>query len=127
MGKRKVTVDALGGAIMDILKEYENDVEEALDPVLKKTTQTARAELKATSPKDRGKYAKGWQYKTKKTPKTTSYTIYNGSEPTLTHLLEKGHALRQGGRVPAHPHIQKVEDQVKEKLPEEVKRAIAKC
>lgn len=120
--KRKVTIEGLGAAINEILQEYGNDIDEALDPVLKKATQTARSELRATSPKRSGEYKKGWQYK--KDRESLEYTIYNGVKPGLTHLLENGHAKRNGGRVPAYPHIKEVEDKMADALPDEVKDAI---
>lgn len=126
MGKRRVTIDGLADAINGILEEYENDVEAAMEPVLKKTAQTARAEVRANSPKNTGDYAKGWQYKREKTRHGTRYTIYNGTKPGLTYLLENGHALRNGGRAPAHPHIAKVEEQIKEKLPGKILEALEK-
>jgi len=127
MGKRRVTIDGLADAINGILEEYENDVEAAMEPVLKKTAQTARAELRANSPKNTGEYAKGWQYEQEKTRHGTRYTIYNGTKPGLTHLLENGHAVRNGtSRAPAHPHIKPVEEKIVKELPGKVLEALNK-
>ena len=123
MGK-KVSIDGLEDAINDILKDYENDVKKAAAPVIKKAAETAKAELRATSPEDTGEYKKGWRYK--KSSDGMSYTIYNDAKPGLTHLLENGHASRNGGRVAAKPHIKPVEEKVKEALPDELKNAIEK-
>lgn len=60
--KQRVTIDNLADAIQGILQDYANDVEDAMEPVLKKSTQTARAELRRKSPKNTGSYSKGWQY-----------------------------------------------------------------
>lgn len=72
------------------------------------------AELKATSPKSKnkrrsGQYAKSW---TKK--KRGKMIIIHNKEYQLTHLLEKGHAKRGGGRVEAKVHILPVELNLKE-------------
>lgn len=120
MAKRKVTVEGLASAIEGIIKDYDNNVDNALEDVLKKTTQTARAELKAKSPKRTGEYKKGWQY----SQKGMNFVIYNGTRPSLTHLLENGHALRNGGRAQAFPHIAPVEEQIVEQLPEDVVDAL---
>lgn len=120
MGRRRVTVDQLAGAIEDILKQYEDNIEEGLEPVLRKTAQTARAEVKANSPKRTGDYKKGWQY----SQDGLHFSVYNGTKPQLTHLLENGHAKRDGGRVEGHPHIAPVEEKIQEQLPEEVIEAI---
>ena len=61
-------------------------------------------QLKATSPKRTGKYAKSW---TKK--KRGRKIIVHNKEYQLTQLLEKGHAKRGGGRVAARVHIAPVE------------------
>lgn len=127
MGRRRVTVDGLADAVQGILEQYSNDVDEAMAPVLKKTAQTARAELRATSPKKTGDYAKGWQYS--KSKDGLHYTIYNGTEYRLTHLLENGHVIRNGtgreyGFVPAREHIAPVEEKVIEQLPDAIISAL---
>ena len=43
-------------------------------------------------------------------PANLAAVLYNKTDGALTHLLEHGHALRQGGRSPAIVHIQPVED-----------------
>lgn len=49
-------------------------------------------------------YAKGWTHKI--TDSGRSVTVYNnGKNKSLTHLLEKGHLSKNGGWVPAQPHI----------------------
>lgn len=42
----------------------------------------------------------------------------------LSHLLEKGHALKNGGRVRAYPHIDKNEEIAKKAFEERVKEVI---
>ncbi|MOA51074.1 hypothetical protein D3C78_1741730 [compost metagenome] len=76
--------------------------------------------LKDNSPKDHGDYASSW--KRKKTKE--GYTIHNEEHYRLTHLLEKGHAKRNGGRVPAQVHIKPVEDQLVEEFEKRVEKAI---
>lgn len=107
----------LAGEVEKILNEYGDEVSERMAEVVEKVAKKGVKQLKATSPVDigapkSGSYAKGWAVETsgkKHKQLTCSATIYN-RQPGLPHLLEHGHALRQGGRSPAKPHIKPVED-----------------
>ncbi|MFM9785961.1 hypothetical protein, partial [Streptomyces scabiei] len=35
----------------------------------------------------------------------TGYIVHNSTDFQLTHILEKGHAKKSGGRTQAQPHI----------------------
>ena len=106
----------LGKAIRKELQKYAKVEKKVLNEAVKQATKEAVKELKTTSPKKTGDYAGSWRSKTEK--KTTIYA--GNGEYRLTHLLEKGHAKRGGGRVSAIPHIKKVEQKAVKKLEEEV-------
>lgn len=53
-----------------------------------------------------------------------SKAAYNKKYYRLTHLLEFGHATRNGGRTKAIPHIRPTEDKYREKFVEELERKI---
>lgn len=56
---------------------------------------------------------------------TKNITWYaSGKEYRLTHLLEKGHATRNGGRTRAFPHIKYGDEYAKSELPKRIKEAI---
>ena len=91
----------LDGAIrahMAVAKEAtEEDIQATADSVVK--------DLRDTSPKQTGKYAKGWTSDMHHAADGSPYvSVHNTKKPGLTHLLEHGH----GGPHPAkaHPHIE---------------------
>ena len=116
----RIRLDHLDNEIARILTQYTDTVEKGLEKAQKKTTSAAVKELKATSPKRTPKYALGWR--SKQTP--NGRVVYNATSGQLTHLLEKGHALRQGGRTRPIIHIQPVEQSAITDYIAEVERVI---
>lgn len=118
----KVPIDSLEIEIGKALKEYTAEVEQELEKsklkVAKKTVKT----LKKTSPKKTGDYAKGWGH----AKRGTNRIVFNRTKPSLTHLLEKGHAKVNGGRVAGISHIKPAEEQAIADFEEEVKRAVGR-
>lgn len=107
----KMGLDALETTIANELEEYANNTTDTMREVVEKVTDEAVETLKVTSPKHRGKYAKGWKSKaTTDTNTALTKTIHNRT-PGLTHLLENGHAKSSGGRVEGIKHIAPVEKQ----------------
>jgi hypothetical protein len=102
-----IKVDELAGEIVLALRAYTEDVSEAIDQAARDTAKAMAKDLRETSPKDTGEYAKGWTHR-KEAP--GSYRVYNKKKPQLTHLLEHGHAKAGGGRVEGIPHIKPAED-----------------
>lgn len=126
MGRRKITVDELRDAVKDILNDYKDDVDECLDKAAVQYAKIGKAELQSASPVGKntpnsGHYAKGWAYKKHKSKNRVGATIHNKTDYQLTHLLENGHALRQGGRSPAIVHIKPIHDEITEEFEREVK------
>lgn len=110
----------------DITVQMHDILEDYSEVVVKKANQCGMAvakegaeKLKSSSPRNTGKYAKGWTFKKVNTNWLGSdeYVIYNKAKPYLTHLLEKGHAKRNGGRTRPQMHIKPVEEWVQEELP----------
>ena len=109
-----------------ILKAYSAEVEEAVDKAGEKAAKAAAAKLKTTSPVRAGgrggAYAKGWTT----TKRGKARIVYNKPHYQLTHLLEYGHATRNGGRTKAIPHIKPVEEEANKQFADEVKEAVSK-
>lgn len=126
MGKR-IPIDRLSAEISKILTEYGEDVQENIDEAAAKVT---KAGVKAVRGNARstfdgsGKYAKGWTSKFEKGRLSSQGIIYNGQVPGLPHLLEHGHANRNGGRTAGRVHIAPVEQKIVEDFEKAVKEAI---
>ncbi len=107
MADAVVNVDKLAGEIVLAIQTYTQDVSEAVDEAARETAKAIAADLRETSPKDTGEYAKGW---TARKEGPGRYVVYNKKKPQLTHLLEHGHAKSSGGRVEGRPHIKPAEE-----------------
>lgn len=101
-----VNAEQLANELSKAVKEYTEDVQKAVDKKVRSTATKVKREIKADSPRDSGEYADGWSRKTNARGGSTEVTIYNKEKPSLTHLLENGHAKVGGGRVQGIPHIQ---------------------
>lgn len=98
-------------AIRAITKEYGEQAKQALEESAEEVADETANELKSTSPKKTGRYAKGWKVKKELGASgKAKFTVHNTSMPSLTHLLERGHGLRSGGRTKALPHIKPAEE-----------------
>lgn len=112
-----VKVDNLAEAIMEELRAYSDEASEALKESVKETSKECAAEIRENAPKQSGKYRKGWKSKVEYESRTDiRTTVYNSARPQLTHLLEYGHAKKNGGRVEGRPHIRPAEEQLESKL-----------
>lgn len=112
------------------IENWEAEVREAVEKGCKETAQTAAKTLqKGGSYKERtGTYTKDWTYGARERKSviygTGAFSVYNKKHYQLTHLLEKGHASRNGGRVKAFPHIAPVNDTIGEVAAAKIKRNV---
>lgn len=125
MSNRKVSIDGLADAINEIMTEYSERTNEVVEKSVTKVAKEAKEIAQSGSPARTGKYAKGWATKKTKTSSTASeVTVYNRAKPGLTHLLEKGHAKRGGGRTRAFVHIAPAEAHAISALESEIKSGV---
>jgi hypothetical protein len=114
----------LSKEISKALTEYTKKVTEGLEKTKKDIAKDTAKELKKTSPKSKGKgggqYAKGWAVK----KVGNAQVVHNRTDYQLTHLLEKGHAKRGGGRVRAFPHIRPAEQRAIREYVEQVEKVV---
>lgn len=115
-------VDKLAGEVAEMLEAYTDEVTEAVKAECETVADECLKEIRAASPVKTGKYKKGWKKKVEYEGKEDiRIRVYNAKSPGLTHLLEKGHAKVNGGRVAAIPHIEPAEQHAAEKLVNKVK------
>ena len=79
------------------LSEYSEEENEKLRKCLKKAALNCKADLKNTTPRSSSNdkhLADGWRIKKNESRGSCEYTIYNVTKPGLTHLLEKGHLIK---------------------------------
>ena len=123
---KRIKIDGLADAVSDALNEYSGYVSAETKEIIRNAGKTAAKELRRTSPKDTGEYAKSWKSKvTSETARTIHVSVYaDHHQDSLTHLLENGHAKRGGGRVAAIPHIEPVNDEILDQIEKEIDRAL---
>lgn len=122
---RRVSVDGLADAIMEGLTEYADLAAEDMKKAVRKAGNTARKEIEAGAPRDTGAYAKSWSVKTtKESANALEVTVHSRNRYQLAHLLEHGHAKRNGGRVSARPHIAPAEKTAAEQLERDIERSL---
>lgn len=105
-----VRIDELASEIMTGLTEYKDLATSEMKEAVRKTGKSVKKDIQTNAPKKTGAYSKSWSVKaTKETSESLELTVYSPKKYQLTHLLEKGHAKRGGGRTSAQPHIEPAE------------------
>lgn len=121
-----IDVDDLADVIMEGLMDYAEVAADTVKDAVKKAGNTVKKEIQSNAPKDTGKYKKSFKVtKRKETANTLEVTVHSKDRYQLTHLLEKGHAKRGGGRVAAIPHIEPAEQEGIRVLTEEIERGLS--
>lgn len=118
----RTDIDGLDEAIKNELENWSNgELRRAVNESLEETAAAAAESLRRGGPyRERtGTYTKDWTHdqRSSRTSVITGlngYSVYNKKYYQLTHLLEKGHQLRKGGRkvgnVKAFEHIAPVNE-----------------
>lgn len=115
---KTIGVEELGAAIAKELTIYGENVIEGIKNEAKSHVKQLVKDTKATAPVgNRSKHYRDsiTSKKTAETDRSIEYTWYvKGSDYRLSHLLEKGHALRDGGRTEGTHFIQNASDPILE-------------
>lgn len=124
---RNIKIDDMTDVIMKELNQYSDELNEEIKADTLKVAKETVKQLKETSPKKTGAYAKSWSQKESvKGTHVSKRVVYNKDHYQLTHLLENGHAKVNGGRVQAYPHIRPAEEIAVKNLEEEIIKSIEK-
>lgn len=115
-----ISIDQLAAAITNAVRDYTEDVSEAIERKVDEIAEDVRATTARDSPKNTGKYAKGFKI----TKQGSRRIIWNKKDHRRVHLLEFGHAKRGGGRVRAYPHLRPAYDKHVGELEDGIKRII---
>lgn len=127
MADRRVTVDQMADAVMEGLLEYAELATDVMKDCVKKVGNTVKKETQANAPVRSKRYQKSWAVKKQKeSSNALEVVVHSRNRYQLTHLLEKGHAKRGGGRVRAIPHIAPAEEKGIRELEEGIRRGLSK-
>lgn len=117
-----VPIDRLTAEIEKILENYGENVQQNINEVVGEITKKGAKTLNQQSGQtfDGKKYRKSWTTQVETGRTSAQGTIYS-KIPGLPHLLEHGHALRQGGRTTGRAHIAPVEEALVREFEQKVK------
>ena len=125
MSTKKVSIEEMAEAINSQMEEYATLAATEMKAAVKKTATSVKKEIQSNAPEDTGVYKKSWATKTQSQgTHSISMVVYSKNRYQLAHLLEKGHALRNGGRVAARPHIAPAEENGKTLIEELIRSAL---
>ncbi|KAF0226176.1 MAG: hypothetical protein FD179_1007 [Erysipelotrichaceae bacterium] len=123
-------IDDFARAIKEALVEYSEEVAEAtkvaVEIVAKEVNEEIKRRVSFKRTNRTNEYVKSFRVKTtgeSRFNKSKTWFVANGQH-RLTHLLENGHATKNGGRTKAYPHIKYGEDLALRRLPELVEEGI---
>ena len=112
--------------VESLLNQYGKQCSEVVNDAVHEVSKEALKKLKKESPKRTGRYKKGWKVK-KNDDKFSANDILYGKEAStyaIAHLLEHGHATRNGGRTAPIPHVKNVEEWAQKALVDTVEKKL---
>lgn len=125
---KTIKPDELSAVVEEYLKTYDENVIAELKSEAKKHISKLVKDTKATAPVGhRTKhYRDSITYKKySESARAISYVWYvRGSDYRLSHLLEKGHALRNGGRAKAFHFIEKAKTPILESFVKRIEEVL---
>ena len=106
--------EELGAALEAELTVYGKVIIDGVNAAGERAIQDLVEKTKAYAPRRKGKFRRSITYKAVRRFTGEMLFIWGAKAPhhRLTHLLVRGHATRNGGRVPGHPFLQNALDEV---------------
>ena len=121
----KITIDNLATTIIKGLEDYKKLATNELKTAVKESANLVKDEIKLNAPKDKGKYQKSWSVKKdRETSNSLKLVVHSKNRYQLAHLLERGHAKRNGGRVSGKVHIEPAEQKGIKEFEQKIKKAL---
>lgn len=125
MANRRIFARELESAVASILKDFSDEVTRVTKEDVDEVTKMALDEVKSHAPVNTGKYKRSLKDRTEYESATEKRNvIYSKGQGSLTHLLENGHAKRNGGRTRSFPHFAYGQKVIEEELPKLLEKHI---
>ena len=122
---KKIGIDGLATAVMEELNQYAKHSTKEVKQIVDEVAKATKDEIQANAPHKSGKYSKSWAVKKMNENSTRlNVVVHSRNKYQLTHLLEFGHAKRNGGRVSARPHIEQAEQNAVKLMEEKIQEAL---
>jgi hypothetical protein len=131
MSNRKCSIEEFDSALDDIFTGYTDEVtaneKKAVDVAAKEVNQTIKDHI--SFKQHTGDYVNAFRLATTDEDSFHKEKTWYVAAPQyrLTHLLENGHALPQGGRTKAYPHIKYGEEIAEKRMIELSKEAVERA
>lgn len=121
----RTTIDNMVTEIMKGLTEYADLATDTLKQCVTETCKEVKKEIQANAPVRTGAYKKSWTAKkAAETSNSLTMVVHSKNRYQIAHLLEHGHAKRDGGRVAAIPHIEVAEQEGEKILLQKIERGL---
>ena len=121
-----INIGDLADEIANTLSGYTVNVAEGVKVAVDETMKELVADTKKDAPERSGRYKKAIASKVRFEDNYEKRVTWYVKKPfyALSHLLEKGHAKRGGGRAKAYPHIENNREKAEARFTERVKEVI---
>lgn len=125
----KVKVDEVADTILEWLTEYKEEVTDVAKEVVDEIAEGAMEETKSHISWQDKVYSSSFALKTSYEDRRNKRNTWYVKSPhyRLTHLLEFGHATRNGGRTRAYPHVRYGDEFVKNNFERVMREKIEQC
>lgn len=134
------TIETFAKDFVDIMKSYTDDVVEGITTEAKDTAETGAEMLRNVRMPDASKsgsarpmkrrqwnrYSNSWAVKEREGTNFYHASIHNKRHYRLTHLLEYGHATRNGTTTRAFRHIEPIDIYCVERIEKNIPKIIKK-